>query len=422
MTKVTVKETHPCRRELLIEVPPETMEEELSTVYAGIGRTSRIPGFRPGKAPRKVLEKYYREDARSRTIENRIQKDYLQALEEQDFGVLGDPEISDVNWSVGGPLNFKVAVEISPPVELKEYRGIKLKRKFRPVTESDVDQVIEELRERKAEYSTEPPRPAAVGDWALVDYLPPGREEDKWVEGALIEISGEESRGVGFQLVGLEPGEVREVTLPGSGPDGEKPEDQVFPVRLREIKKRVLPEVDDDWARGWGEYSGVEELRKQIRDDIARTRQLEARRNLESQAAALLLKGSDFPLPPTALENLVASRLNELKRMTAGGGKEAEGTSDEELAAAARQGAEEELKLVFILREIARMEKLEPDPKALGEEIAQLARREGIPPAQVREALEKRGQIPLLRDRLLRRQAMDWVIEQARIKDQEGDN
>lgn len=417
MTKVTVKETHPCRRELEIEVPPEAMEEELSSVYAVIGRTGRVPGFRPGKAPRKVLERYYREDARARTLESRLQKGCAEALEGREFRVLGDPEVSGIDWPDGGPLKFKAAVEISPSVELKEYRGMKLKKDVSPVADSDVDRVIEELRERRAEYPAEPSRPAAAGDWALADYLPPGRKEEQWVEGALIEISEDEAKGVGAQLIGLEPGGVREVTVPGSDGKGSESEPAVFPVRLREIRKRVLPEANDEWARGWGEYAGIEELRKQIREDITRSRQLEARRDLERQASAILLKGSDFPLPPAALARLAESRLEEFRRMAGKGG---EGSPDEKLAAAVREEAEKELKLIFILREIARREKLELDPKDLGEEIASISHREGVPPARLREALEESGQIPVLQDRLLRRKAMDFVIEQARIEEHQG--
>ena len=418
---VSVKETHPCRRELQIEVPPEAMEEELFSVYGQLGRTRRIPGFRPGKAPRRVLEKYFSGDARARAIENRLGRAYIEAVGEQEFRVLGDPEISDVDWPEGGPLTFKAAVEISPPVKLPQYRELKLKRKVLPVEESDLDRVIEDLRERKAEYLTEPPRPAAAGDWALVDYLPPGREDDQWVEGALIEIAAGGDRGVGGQLIGLEPDQVREVTLPGANGESPSGQDAVFPVRLREIKKRVLPEADDEWARGWGEYSGVEELRKQIREDIAESRRLEARRDLESQAMEVLLKGSDFPLPPAALRQLVDNRLAELKRMTASTGTEEDRAAGEKLAEAARAEAEKELRLIFILREIARAEKLELDPRALGEEIARLARREGVEPARFRQALEEKGRIPVLRDSLLRRRALDFVIEQARIKDEKGD-
>ncbi len=421
MSSVTVNETHPCRRELLIEVPPEAMEEELSSVYKNLGSGCRIPGFRPGKAPRRVLEKHFAADARSRTIENCLQKACEEALRKQDFRMLGSPEIADVDWAEGGPLKFKARVEISPPVQLKEYRGLKLKRKITPVEEGDIDRVIDDLRERKAEYVTEPPRPAAAGDWALVDYLPPGREGQQWVEGALLEISEDEDRGVGSQLIGLEPGQEREVSLPGSG--GENPETAppVFPVRLREIKKRVLPEADDEWARGWGEYADLAELRKQIGEDIARSRELQARRELESQAGELLLRGYDFPLPPAALENLVESRLEDYRRMMGRPPEESEAPPDEKVTESARLESEKELRLVFILREIARAEKLELEPRALGEEVARLAQREGVPPAQLRQALEEKGQIPVLLDRLIRRRALDFVIEQARIKDQEGE-
>ncbi len=421
MSTVTVKETHPCRRELLIEVSPEAMEEELSSVYKNIGLGCRIPGFRPGKAPRRVLEKHFGADARARTIENRVQKAYQEALPEQEFRVLGNPEIIDVDWPEGGSLQFKARVEISPPVKLREYRGLKLKRKVSPVEESDIDRVIDDLRERKAEYITEPPRPAAAGDWALVDYLPPGRKDEQWVEGALLEITEDREKGVGAQLIGLEPGGSREVTLPGSGEDDSETSPAVFPVRLREIKKRVLPEADDEWARLWGEYAGLEDLRKQIGEDIARSRDLQARREMEEQAGELLLQGYDFPLPPSALESLIESRLEQYRRMSGRPPQETDSSPDEKAAAAARREAEKELRLVFILREIARAEKLEVDPRALGEEVTGLARREGVPPAQLRQVLEERGQIPVIQDRLLRRRALDFVIEEARIKDQEGD-
>lgn len=421
MSTVTVKEDHPCRRELLIEVSPEVMEEELSSVYVNIGLGVRIPGFRPGKAPRRVLEKHFGADARAQTIESQLQKAYEEAIPEQEFRVLGNPEISDVDWPEGGPLSFKALVEISPPVKLQEYRGLKLKKKINPVEESDIDQVIDDLRERKAEYLTESPRAAVAGDWSLVDYLPPGRKDEEWVEGALLEISEDRERGIGAQLIGLEPGQSREVTLPDSAEESGEAAPQVFPVRMQEIKKRVLPEANDEWARLWGEYADLEELRKQIGEDMARSRDLRARRELEEQAGELLLQGYDFPLPPSALENLIESRLENYRRRSGQSSEESAATPDEKVIAGARQESEKELRLIFILREIARAEKLEVDPRALGEEIAGLARREGVPPAQLRKVLEERGQIPILQDQLLRGRVLEFVIEQAQIKGQQGD-
>ncbi len=417
MSTVTVREDHPCRRELLIEVSPEAMEEELSSVYKNIGLGVRIPGFRSGKAPRRVLEKHFSAEARAQTMESQLQKAYKEALQEQEFPVLDNPKISDVDWPDGGPLSFKALVEISPPVKLQEYRGLKLRRKVKPVEKSDIDQAIDDLRERKAEYITDSPRAAVAGDWALVDYLPPGQKDDEWVEGALLEISDDRERGVGAQLIGLEPGQSREVTLPDSGKESGEAAPPVFPVRLREIKKRVLPEADDEWARLWGEYADLEELRKQIGEDIARSRDLRARRELEEQAGELLLQGYDFPLPPSALENMIESRLQNYRRRSGQSSETNVTTPDEKVVAAARQESEKELRLIFILREIARAEKLELDPRTLGEEIAGLARREGVPPAQLRKVLEERGQIPILQDQLLRGRVLDFVIEQARITD-----
>ncbi len=417
MTKVDIRDLHPCRRELTIEIPLEAMEEEMGSVYARLSRGRRIPGFRPGKAPRKILEKYFRDEARSETVGNRVRRGYLDAVREQEIEVFGDPDFSEIDWPEAGPLRFKVAVDVRPMVELKNYRGIRLTGTDCRVEDTEVDRTLEGLRERSATFETINGRPLREGDWALVDYRPSGHADENWVEGTLVEITSPDHEGIGSQLAGMPAGESRSVTIPPAGDQNADAAPLEVEIRLREIKKRNLPEASDEWARTWGQFSGLEELRGQIREDIRQRKELEQKRSLEEQAIEYLLKKHTFPLPPATLDSLIEEYRKEVKEqadraLSAGREK----VPEEKIAEIARQRAEADLRLIFILSAIARAENLEVDARLLGEEVALLARQKGVSPVEYRRELEESGRLGVVRDRLLRRLATDFIIKEAKIK------
>ncbi|MDP8213963.1 MAG: trigger factor [Candidatus Euphemobacter frigidus] len=411
MTKVDVQEIHPCRRELKIEVSPEAMESEIASTYNRLGRGRKIPGFRPGKAPRSVLEKYIGGEVRSQSISKQVQAGYLQAVKDRDLDVVGDPDFSDIDWTEGGSLRFTATVDISPEIQLKNYRGIRLTREGSQVVDEEIDRTVESLRERLATYETGEERPLREGDWALVDYRPSGAPDDQWVEGRLIEINSPESDALGPQLAGMRPGETRSVKVANPQP-GESGSDLLeFEARLQEVKKKNLPEITDEWARSWGNFPGIAELREQIKEDIRQRKELSAKRAMEAQAIDFLLKKHTFLVPPRTLDSLTEQYL---RAASPPGAKD---TGEEELKRKARERAEADLRLIFMLAEIARREKIEVDPRAVAEEIAVMARQKGVSPEEYRKELEKNRQVDAVRDRILRQRTIDFLIEHAKIKE-----
>jgi trigger factor len=417
MTKIEVKEIHPCRRELTIQVPSEIMERELESACLKLGRSRRIPGFRPGKAPLKILKKHLKEEARSDTIKDQVWAGYLEGVKEHELKVVGDPEFGEINWPEGGDLQFGVTVDIRPALEVDNYRGINIKRKKDEVDDKEIDQTLDDLQGRSAIYETEDARPLAGGDWALVSYRPGNKPDQEWTDGGLLEIDLSQPDGIGAQMVGLEPGQTRMTKIPV--PEGAKQDTDPaeFEVRLQEVKKKVLPEITDEWAKSWGEFPGVAELREQIRKDIAMRKDLQARREMEEQIVDGFLKKYSFDLPPALLDSLAKEHLKDLNRYAARlPVPEDENHEKAELEKIARKKAEDELRLHYIMAEIIREEKIEADPASIADELSRLAAERGVSPAELRKELDESGRIGVIIDRILRSRAMDFLIENAKIK------
>jgi len=248
------------------------------------------------------------------------------------------------------------------------------------------------------------------GDWAQVDYRSLKAPDSSWVENALLEIKPAGKDKFSSRLVGLKPGQTRvaEVELePG------KEEKSRFEVKLKEIKKRVLPELNEELARSWGDFESLDDVRKKLRQDLEREKEKEARKDLENQVTRYLIDRSGFSLPPGLLERLTKDYREQMEKLVpAGGGDDSKPDYQE----AAREMAERELRLTFLLDEIAAREKVKVDPKNLGLEVSLQASRHKVDPAVMRARLRQSGRLALLEDRLRRQQTMDFLIDNAKIK------
>jgi trigger factor len=411
---IEIKETHPCQREVIIRIPPEAMAEELTAVYRRFSQSRRIPGFRPGKAPREILEKRFVKEARAEAIGNRMAKCYSQAVREKGLKVVGDPVFKEVNWEDDQPAVFKAVVDIEPEVEIKHYKGIRVIKKIPKVDEKEVEDAFAALRERSASFEVVEGRELREGDYALIDYRTKQDEKSPWIENMLVEIRSGLSGDFSGQLVGMKQGEERAVKFKPLPPEGggEKPEREIeLAVRLREIKTKRLPELNDELASHWGDFKNLEEVRAKLRESIL-SRKEEATRSLEEQVMSFLLDKHRFVLPPRLSARMEEDYLGELRRYR--GGETGEGSDLEEKA---RQRAERDLRLLFILNAIARSENLKVDPKAVGEEIRRQAYRMGTAPADYQRDLEEKGEMTLIESRLLRQQTMDFLLKEAKVKE-----
>lgn len=415
-----IREVAPCRREVAVEVSAAEMGEELARVLRRIGRGAQIPGFRPGKAPDRVISSRFGAEARREALQNKLSESFFQGCREHSLPILGSPEFSEVSWEDDSPLKFKASFDITPSFELAPYRGIELVKPAASVSEEEIEQELEKLRERSATFETEATRPLRAGDFALVDYRSqdPKQSDDEetaWVEGILLEIKPPEADDdFSGQLLGLEPGEIRSVRMKEDGKE-KKENPPLLQVRLQEIKKKVLPDLSDELASTWGPFANLQEVRLKLEEALGEQREEQARRNMESQALEKLKGANEFALPPTALKSFQEGQLALLRSWSQNGEK---APAEEELAARAAELAEGELKAIFILREIARREKIEVSPAELGEEIAREARQRGENPSTYRKRLEEEDSLSAVEDRLRRQRALELVLAEAEIKEE----
>jgi trigger factor len=415
--KVDIKDIGPCQKELSIRVPAEEMKKDLDEVYRQLARSRRIPGFRPGHAPRAVLETHFGKEARAEALYNGARTGYVRAIQEMSIPVVGDPVFEGLSWEGEGDLVFTARVDTHPAVELKEYRGIEIAAGETGVSEEEVEKMIASFRERSAVFEVVSGREVAAGDWAVVDYRAVSDASVPPRESVLLELRADDPRSLAPQIVGMKPSETRTVTLSLPVQEGAAERKVELSLTLKEIKKRVLPELSDELAKTWGDFSTVDEVRKKVSAGWKERKEKAAREAREEQVVARLLRDNVFPLPPRALEQMAAGHREDFKRYRSAL-RSQDGTemSEEKLAALARERAEDDLRLIFILEEIARREKVSVDARSLGEEISRIAHQNQQAPSEVRRAMEASGDIPALEERLRRRSALALVVAAAVVK------
>lgn len=418
--RVDIKEIGPCQKEISIRVPAAEMAQELDEAYQQLALSRRIPGFRPGKAPRAVLEARFGREARSEALYHGAQRGYLRTIREAEIPIVGDPVFEGLSWEGTGDLAFTARVEVRPAVGLKEYRGIEVTASDAAVKEEEVEKVIASFRERSAVFEVVSGRSVAPGDWAVVDYRPVEEGAVAPAANVLIELTVDDPKSLAPQIAGMRPSETRTVTLSLPAEEGKAARQVALSLTLKEIKKRVLPDLNDELAKTWGDFNSLSEVRAKVSAGLKERKEKAAAEAREEQVVARLLKDNVFSLPPRALQGMAASNLEDLKRYRAAlRGRDGEELGEEKLAELARTRAERDLRLVFILEEIARREKISVDAQALGEEIGRLAREHRQPPASVRRTLEENGDIPVVEERLRRRRALALVVETSVVKENE---
>jgi trigger factor len=416
----------PCRRKLRIEVPAGRVDGELERAYAEAGRGAVVPGFRPGKAPRKVVELHYgakvREDIKERLIEESV----ASALREHRLSPAVPPrlDIGSFPLSSGQPFRFEVEVEVWPEVAASGYTGIKVAKKRIEAKEEDVEGYIRMLLDRHAEIIPIEGRGLREGDLALLDISgeTDGTVFDEksavWIE------TGPKSYCDGFceNLIGAAPGEVREFTLrlPAEGVrEGFGGKEARFVVKVRELKEKRVPELNDEFCRGLGNCANPEELRASVRKDLLAYAEAEARDDLIRQINDYLLERHAVPLPETraALDAVSLAQKAAGNLLARGLKKEDILERKEELLAVSRKDAEKRLALSLVYGSIARREKIAVTPAEVEARVARIAASAKREPAEVRAALEKDDRIDEIENDIAREKVEAFLLEKAKVRE-----
>lgn len=424
MRKVAVETVDAVRRRLTVEVPEAEVRAGIEQAYEELRRKANVRGFRPGRAPRAVLEKLFGDQVRVDVFSRLVEDSYREALQSESIDPVGQPEVVTESADAAGPLRYSAVVEVRPEVAAAGYRDLDVERPLRKVSDADVDGFLERLRESFAQLEPLADRDtAAAGDVATVDYeaVMAGRTLAK-AEGRLVEVAPLDPAAevVGAHIEGSRVGApVRyEVNYPADHANKDVAGQTVsFCVTVKALAAKRVPVLDDEFAKDHGECETLEELRRRLRERMEADAAQEADSAVRNGLMTKLVERHDFEVPRAMVERRTASMVDELME---GLGRQRPPASQEadyraELSKRMEPRARDQVKAGFVLEAIARQEKLEVGEDQLDAEIGRAAERAGQAAERIRAFYQEPAARAALRAQILQSRALDLVVENARV-------
>ena len=428
--KATVENLGPWERKIAVEIPAEEVAEAMERTYRAVARGVRVRGFRKGKVPRTVIARMYGDQVRNEVIQELINRTYGETLRSNQLEPVSEPVIEPDKLAEGEAWRYTARLEVRPEVKVEKWQKLALSRAPAEAGDDAVKARLERLAELHAELVVEDASTRlARGHFAVIDYE--GKLDGRPFEGGAgkevtIEIgSGRFIPGFEEQLEGMACGETREITVTfpeeyGRSELAGKPAS--FTVTLKEIKKKVTPAIDDEFARDAGEFENLEALRAKVREDIQRELEEELRRNLRQQAREQLVAENPVEAPPAMVEREFRSAVEGTRHRLSTQGVDPEqlGLTPEAMEKEWRPRAERDVKASLILDQIAREQGFEVTAEEIDAYLEPMAREGKQRVSTLRAAYEERGLIPVLERRIREEKALDLVLEKATIREEKG--
>jgi trigger factor len=433
--KTELTDVSPTRKEIKIEIEPSLIRSTYDRISDEYSKAAKVPGFRPGHAPRSVIRTRYKNEIRTEVLRELLPEAVNNAIGEHSLAAIGEPNVELDNTEAlehlgDGPITVKVGVEVLPEIKLDKYKGLEAERRLRPVTDEDVNQTIENLRNASAALQPVEDRGAELGDTVTINargnFVENPEEEEIKVDDIEVVLGGP---GVQQEftdsLVGVRADEKKSfaVDYPADfsspGLAGKK---VAYEAEVTAVRRKELPEVDDEWAKSLGdEFDSVATLRSKIRQDLELHAKADAERRLQADLVRKLVAGHQFEVPQSLVEQQTNQRLQTVVREMIGRGFDPraanmnwEGAREE-----LKVQAEEDVRATMLLEQIADAENLSVSDEDVEAEIEAIATASQQSKEQVRAALTKNGGERSIAHRLRNRKALDLLIENANITEAE---
>jgi trigger factor len=429
--KTAVEELSPTRVRLSVEVSFEELKPSLDKAYREVSRQVRIPGFRPGRVPPRVIDmRIGRGAVLSEAVNDALPNFYTQAVQEAEVLTLGQPDVEITQLDDGKDLTFTAEVEVQPKFELPDYSTLTVTVDNATVTPDDVEKYLDNLRERFASLKTAD-RPAEDGDFTSIDLsasVDGEQVEDAQASGLSYQIgSGTLLDGLDEALIGMSAGESKTFTSELAG--GEKAGEQAeVTVTVQSVKVKELPELDDDFAQLASEFDTLGELRADTRKDLERARKFNQATQARDRAVEALVAAVDIPLPEKFVEHeaghareSVENQLSQAQ-MTKADYLENIGKTEEEFETDLRTESERAVKVGFVLDAVARAEEVNVSQAELSYFVADQAQRMGVNPEYLARQLTEAGQLGAAVTEVLRGKAAAFVAERVKVTDEDGND
>jgi trigger factor len=411
-----------CRHELEFTVPLEDIQAETERVLLKIQKKANLPGFRPGKAPLSIIKNRFHPDIRQEVMEALIPKALGKRFKEERLDVVGQPSIVDLKFDEGQPMVFKAQFDVHPEFVLGEYKGLEVEYEDPIVPEEDIAKRLEDLRESKAEYINIDPRPIVDGDYAVV-----GLESIEGIEGEPIK-NPEMTLKVGDPdtipafteaLLGMSPGDTKYVDISYPEDYGQERlagKTVKFDVELKFVRSKELPDLDDEFAQGMGDFRTLDELREQVKNSIFGERQYESQDTAKSALLEKLADIHDFPVPEEYIERQTESQLQNYARSLASQGIDPRTLKIDwaKLKETQRPRAIRDVRTTLVLDRIATVESINAEQSEVDREVQRMARQQREPLASVRLKLEKDGGLDRIANGIRTNKTINHIFEHAR--------
>jgi trigger factor len=413
------------RKTITIEIPSDIVAAEINKVAKDYSKQAKIPGFRPGKVPATIVKQRFKDQILHDVMHGLIPRAVEEALQERGIEPVDTPNIKDVVLEEGQPLKFTAAVETVPAFDPGELSTLSATRPPTIVADEAVDQMLQRLRERAAKFEPVEGRAIADGDTAVldIDRKDADQEADRH-DNVSIEIgSAANPPGFDANLVGLNAGEEKTFTVhfPADYAVTEMADtDVTYSVKVKEIRRKVLPELDDEFAKDLGAFDSLPALRDKIRADLEEDARENATRQVRSAILKQLSDRVTFDLPTSLVEREIDRRLEEFARqlMQQNVDPRQAGIDWGQFREAQRDPARAAVASALALDEIARRENITVAAEDVDKEIERFAVRAGRTPAALRAQLEKEGGVARLYAGLRREKAVDLALTRATITDE----
>lgn len=422
---ITVEEISSVKKKVNVEIPQEQVTKEIDSFYREVGKQAKIKGFRPGKIPKDILERHFKDYVKSEVIQKLIQETYPAALSEKDLHPVSPPVVDPGELESGKPFQYSATVEVKPDIKMEGYTGLNIEGKKEGAKEEEVAERLKGLQNLHAQLKTVPePRPVQSGDHVIIDYE--ARMDKKPLEeGKAVDFTVEIGGGrfvpaLEEKMIGLKQEEEKEIEVPFPEDYGYKKwagKTVSFLVKIKEIKEKVLPPLDDEFAKDLGEYASLEDLKAKLKEEIEKEKELMLDRQLKDQMIEQLIQANSFEIPESMVVEQAKALISDTKLRLASQGIELKNLNipEEKLQEDYKEVAQKQVRTFLILEKIAAQEGIAVTDEEADERLQSISERSHQKFDVVKRYYEKNGLIPELKTGILTDKTLNFLLGKANI-------
>ena len=405
------KKADGAERHLQVTIPADAVNDAKKVAARKLASKVSIPGFRPGKAPVGMVMKRFADAVRSEAIEALVQEAYKEVLEREQLKVAAQPHIHDLKFEEGGPVSFDLHIELRPEVKLENSQGFKVSRTQRVVTDDNVRDQIEQIRDQRATWAPVDGKPMEGDEiTALLATSEDGGEIPEGREYRLVLGGGQAIAGIEEVIMELTPGTTAErpVKWPDDFPDeAQRSRTKTVRVELKEVKRKLLPDLDDAFAREVGDFDSIDDLRRTVREDMEESAKRESDAEVRQKLLDEIIGANPFDVPPSWVAQIVQGYAEAYKIPE---------EEHERFAQGFRPTAERQVRRDMVIDAISDAETLKASESEIDDKITSMAEKRGVNPGQLYASLQKAQRLNELERGITEDKVFKWLFERNTIE------